>query len=167
MPVCVCAWACLYLVPLCLTHCFCNPPYPPLLIGAKVLQSGETFLEAIIGVMRSGWGNSKHYWTFPALGSRSWGFGPGLVQLGQKYRTLLPQRNGRCSWKYNLQIVCKCINICRFVDSETRRTSDMKGFWSLGVLLGVYQLPDSFFFTLCIISLKRSTVRFRISLNIL
>ena len=52
--VCVCAWACLYLVPLCLTHCFCNPPYPPLLIGAKVLQSGETFLEAIIGVMRSG-----------------------------------------------------------------------------------------------------------------
>lgn len=82
-------------------------PPPPLLFGAKVLQSGETFLadlQAVIGVMRSGWGNSKHYWTFPALGSRSCGFGPGPVQLGQQYRTLLPQGKGKCSWKCNPQI---------------------------------------------------------------
>lgn len=50
----VCAWACLYLVPLCLTPARLQPF---LLFGDKVLQSVKAFpadLEAVIGVMLSG-----------------------------------------------------------------------------------------------------------------
>lgn len=44
----------------CLTQCLQNAPSSLPLLCAKVLQSVETFLqtEAVIGVMRSGWGNS-------------------------------------------------------------------------------------------------------------
>lgn len=53
-------------------------------------------LQALIGVMCCRWGNSKHYWTFPVLGRRSCGFGPGRVQFGPHSRTLLAQKE---SWQ--------------------------------------------------------------------
>lgn len=98
-----CAWACLHSVscvsPIMHFKRGALPPTPPLPFCATVLQSTQTFsnLQALIGVMCCRWGNSKHYWTFPALGRRSCGFGPGRVQFGPHFRTLLAQRKE--SWR--------------------------------------------------------------------
>lgn len=52
----VCAWACLYLA-FCISKCICTR-----------LELFLSTLHAVIGVMCSKWGDSKHYWAFPALG---------------------------------------------------------------------------------------------------
>lgn len=72
------------------------PPSSLLCHGASVAPNVSN-LQALIGVMCCRWGNSKHYWTFPALGRRSCGFGPGRVQFGPHSRTLLAQKKE--SWQ--------------------------------------------------------------------